>query len=133
MGFFKFTDQSKTIRYEHESGEWIECRNTLSKGQMNSLFMNLPQSMVESTGDERSFVVREAPELAIALFKAYLVGWSVDDAPTVEKYLALDPDPAAWIDSKLFEHMAREQMAEDEGKELMTSPKDSLKVIPEKE
>jgi hypothetical protein len=132
MGFFKLTDREAVKRYPHKDGDWIDVREHLSKAEMNYLFRNTPDELLEAQFDttraSQVAVLKQSPVLAEMLFKMLVVAWSIEDTePTVENYLALDPDPANWIDGVLFGHVNSMQLSKDEQGKPSNSPRASRK------
>lgn len=133
-GFLRLADTASIKRFDHESGDWIEVKANISKREMNAIFASLPDEMIERQmsdkkhSDETLFLVKQGPAVAQALFGALVTNWSVDAPPTVSNYLALDPEPAAWIDGVLYGHWASIQMAEGEPGKPSTSPRASRKA-----
>lgn len=144
MGLLKFADKNDVKRYTHpdDPESWIELRNTLTKGEVNSLFNNMPDSLVKqamvSDEDEESdiegtlLVFRQAPEMSKALFVAYCKAWSLDAPCTLESYLELDPEASTWVDSTIMEHQTQDaQMTSAEGKPRSRSRRGSRKATAE--
>jgi hypothetical protein len=140
MGLLKFANKEDVTRYPTPDGEdWIELRNTLTKGEMNSLFNSMPSSLVEramvkTSGDDGEedlagtvLVFREAPEMSKALFAAYCKGWSLPVPVSLNAYLDLDPAASNWIDETLMAHSQRNdaQMTSAEGKQPRRSRRGS--------
>lgn len=141
MGLLKFANKDEVVRYSSEDGDdWIDLRSTLTKGEMNSLFNSMPdsivqQAMVEDDDKEQLgavFIVRDAPQLSIALFEAYAKAWSLDEPCTVASYLDLSPEAASWVDEQVMEHSqnADKRMTSAEGKPQPRSPRGSRKATP---
>lgn len=131
MGFLKLADQSATKRYTHEQGDWIEVRENLTKAEMNYLLRVTPDSMIEPDQSSNIAVLKDAPGMAEHLFKMCVVGWSLDVEPTVENYLALDPQPGAWIDGVLYGHINGMNLTKEEQGKPSTSPRASRKATAE--
>jgi hypothetical protein len=139
MGFLRYADPASTVRYTHDedTDTWLEIYASLSKGQMNQLLTDMPDAMLappaegEGTMATAALVVKETPQLTRALFRLLVAKWSLDDEPTVEKYLALESDPAGWIDRILYEHLNGMGATKEEVKKPTTSAKASRKVIRE--
>jgi hypothetical protein len=107
MGFLRTVDTAATTTVKHEQGDFLTLRSNLSKREMNIVLGSLPAESFEKIGDnEVKFTFREGMGMAEGLFEALVVAWSLDEPPTARAYLALDPEPAAWVDSVLFEHFA---------------------------
>lgn len=121
MGFLRLADLDAVKRIEHESGDWIDVRANLSKRDINRILTTLPQELLNGTGQ---VTFQAAVGSAEALFAALLVGWSLEVPATVENYLNLDGEPAAWIDQKLFEHFNSLTLSEDERGKPSTSASD---------
>ena len=143
MGILKFADKNEVVRYSTDDGEdWIDLRASLTKGEMNSLFNSMPDSLVEQAmvkGDDGEslgavVLIKDAPEMSKALFKAYAKAWSLNEPWTVESYLELDPDAAAWVDEQISTHSneSDKRMSAQEGKSQPTSRKASRKATAEK-
>jgi hypothetical protein len=111
MGILRIADITATTRIEHESGDWIEVKSNLAKRDINAILLALPPEVLQG-GSEFSY--EAAVGSAEALFSALVVGWSLDMPPTVESYLSLTGDGAAWIDSSLYTHFNSLTMSEDE-------------------
>jgi hypothetical protein len=135
MGFLRLADTSATKKIEHKDGDYIEVRANLSKREINSILGSLPgevfaEAMKKSDSKDQSMTVgfRAISETAVAMFKTFVVGWSLPDAPTVDNYLALDPEPAAWVDGVLMEHWDSIQLRKDEEGKPVTSASGSRRV-----
>lgn len=113
--FLRPVDKTVTKRYEHESGDWIELRQNLSKREVNNILRVMPAEAVtgaqEKSGSE---MVDMLTSVAETLFTNLVVGWSVDDSPNVETYLSLPSEAAGWVDKILFEHFNAQSLTGDE-------------------
>lgn len=127
MSFLKLADTSATQALRHESGDFLEVRSALSKREINMILGSLPSEMFQTAG-KAQFGFNEAAGTAEALFKALVVAWSLPDPATTESYLALEGEPAAWVDKVLFEHFDSLQMGKDESPKPMTSARGSRKA-----
>jgi hypothetical protein len=55
--------------------------------------------------------------VAETLFTNLVVGWSVDNSPSVDTYLSLPSEAANWVDKILFEHFNAQSLSgEEQGK-----------------
>jgi hypothetical protein len=98
MGLRRARDES--TRIELEDGDWLEVRADISKRDFNNLVKSMPQDIDATKG----FTPGQATEFGSALFTTLVLGWSSEDEPTVENYLALKREDADTIDTKLSEH-----------------------------
>jgi hypothetical protein len=117
--FLRPVDRTLTKKYEHESGDWLELRQNLSKREVNAILRVMPADAINGTADNKSGaeMVDMLTSVAETLFTNLVVGWSVDDAPSVETYLSLPSDAAGWVDKILFEHFnAQSLTGEEQGK-----------------
>lgn len=130
MGFLKLADKTAIKRYTHEEGDWIEVREHLTKAEMNYLLRSTPNSMIEAEEGKKVEILKDATGMSETLFGVMVTGWSLDAEPTVENYLALDPDPANWIDGVLFGHLNTMNLTKDEQGKPSTSPRASRKGTP---
>lgn len=121
--FLRLASPDATTRITHEGGDWVDVRANLSKKDMDSILRNLPSSMVNNVDGKVTFNLTEAQEMAYSLFKALVVGWSLDTPCTFENYLSLDSEAAQWIDNKLYEHFASLQTSKAEKGKVSTSQK----------
>jgi hypothetical protein len=114
--FLRPVDRTLTKKYEHESGDWIELRQNLSKREVNAILRVMPGDVVDgsSTGKTGSEMVDMLSSVAETLFTNLVVAWSVDDTPNVDTYLSLPSDAANWIDKILFEHFNGQSLSGDE-------------------
>lgn len=129
MGFLKLADQTTVKRYTHDDGEsWIEVREFLTKAEMNYLLRMTPDSMIEADESKKVAILKDSTGMAEHLFKVMVVAWSVEGAePTVDNYLALDPDAGSWIDGVLYGHLNSMTLSKDEQGKPSTSPRASRK------
>lgn len=114
--FLRPVDKTVTKRYEHESGDWIELRQNLSKREVNAILRVMPTDVAEGATKEKSGaeMVDVLTSVAETLFTNLVVGWSVDDSPKVDTYLSLPSDAANWVDKILFEHFNAQSLSGDE-------------------
>jgi hypothetical protein len=126
MGFLELVNTTETKRFEHESGDWIEVKANVSKREVNAIAKRLPTSAY-AENEDGSWTAEVAVGTAEALFGALVVGWSLPVPATVENYLALKGEPAAWIDQQLFQHFFNVQLTGDEAKKPSTSPRGQRK------
>lgn len=133
MGFLKLADKTAVKRYTHPEHEdaWVELREHLTKAEMNFLLRSTPDSMIEADENRRIAVLKDATGMAETLFGVMVVSWSLDSQPTVENYLALDPDAGNWIDGVLYGHLNNMSMSKEEQGKPSTSPRESRKVARE--
>lgn len=127
MGFLKLADQTAVKRYTHEEGDWVELREQLTKKEMNFLLRVTPDSMIEPDKDSNIAVLKDAPGMAEHLFATCVVGWSLDIEPTVENYLALEPQAGSWLDGVLYGHINTMNLTKEEQGKPSTSPRASRK------
>lgn len=121
MGILRLADINATKRISHDSGDWIEVRANLAKKDINSILLALPQELLNGEG---SFTYEAAVGSAEALYKALVTGWSLDEPTTIESYLALTGDAAAWVDTTLYEHFNSLSASDDEKGKPSTSAND---------
>lgn len=117
--FLRPVDKTVTKRYEHESGDWVDLRQNLSKREVNAILRVMPADAINGTAGEKSGaeMVDVLTSVAETLFTNLVVGWSVDDSPSVETYLSLPSDAAGWVDKILFEHFNAQSLSgEEQGK-----------------
>lgn len=95
-----------------DEGSYISVSKDVTKGQFNSLVEAMPQDMDESKGLTPS----QGTGLQTALFKTFVIGWSLDVEPSVEEYLALPRDAADAIDTVLMSHFSNIQVGEPDRK-----------------
>lgn len=114
--FLRPVDKTVTKRYEHESGDWVDLRQNLSKREVNAILRVMPADAINGTTGEKSGaeMVDVLTSVAETLFTNLVVGWSVDDSPSVETYLSLPSDAAGWVDKILFEHFNAQSLSGDE-------------------
>jgi hypothetical protein len=113
--FLRPVDKTLTKRYEHDSGDWIELRQNLSKREVNAILRVMPTDVADSTKEKSGAeMVDVLTSVAETLFTNLVVGWSVDDSPKVETYLSLPSDAANWVDKILFEHFNGQSLSGDE-------------------
>lgn len=127
MGFLKLADQTAVRRYTHEEGDWVELREQLTKKEMNFLLRVTPDSMIEPDKDSNIAVLKDAPGMAEHLFATCVVKWSLDIEPTVENYLALEPQAGSWLDGVLYGHINTMNLTKEEQGKPSTSPRASRK------
>ena len=114
--FLRPVDKTVTKKYEHDSGDWIELRQNLSKREVNAILRVMPSEAINASQDNKSGadMVDMLSSVAETLFTNLVVGWSVDDSPNVETYLSLPSDAANWVDKILFEHFNSQSLSGDE-------------------
>ena len=114
--FLRPVDKTVTKKYEHDSGDWIELRQNLSKREVNAILRVMPSEAINASQDQKSGadMVDMLSSVAETLFTNLVVGWSVDDSPNVETYLSLPSDAANWVDKILFEHFNSQSLSGDE-------------------
>jgi imidazole glycerol phosphate synthase subunit HisF len=113
--FLRPVDKTLTKRYEHDSGDWIELRQNLSKREVNAILRVMPTDVADSTKEKSGAeMVDVLTSVAETLFTNLVVGWSVDESPKVETYLSLPSDAANWVDKILFEHFNGQSLSGDE-------------------
>lgn len=114
--FLRPVDRTLTKKYEHESGDWIELRQNLSKREVNAILRVMPADVVDGSNKSKSGseMVDMLSSVAETLFTNLVVAWSVDDTPNVDTYLSLPSDAANWIDKILFEHFNGQSLSGDE-------------------
>ena len=113
--FLRPVDKTLTKRYEHDSGDWIELRQNLSKREVNAILRVMPTDVADNTKEKSGAeMVDVLTSVAETLFTNLVVGWSVDDSPKVETYLSLPSDAANWVDKILFEHFNGQSLSGDE-------------------
>jgi hypothetical protein len=116
--FLRPVDKTVTKKYEHESGDWIELRQNLSKREVNAILRVMPAEAVTGAQDKSGAeMVDMLTSVAETLFTNLVVAWSVDETPHVDTYLSLPSDAAGWVDKILFEHFnAQSLTGEEQGK-----------------
>jgi hypothetical protein len=114
--FLRPVDKTVTKKYEHDSGDWIELRQNLSKREVNAILRVMPSEAINASQDQKSGadMVDMLSSVAETLFTNLVVGWSVDDSPNVDTYLSLPSDAANWVDKILFEHFNSQSLSGDE-------------------
>jgi imidazole glycerol phosphate synthase subunit HisF len=114
--FLRPVDKTITKKYEHESGDWIELRQNLSKREVNAILRVMPADIVNGDSQQKSGseMVDVLTSVSETLFTNLVVGWSVDDSPNVDTYLSLPSDAANWVDKILFEHFNGQSLSGDE-------------------
>jgi len=126
--FFRLADTTSTKRLTHENGEdWIDVRANLSKKDMDGILRSLPKSLTSGAKNpdgSTTFDIGDASDMAYSLYKAVVVGWSLDVPCTFDNYLALDNEPAQWVDAQLYEHFSSLQTSQAEKGKAKTSRKD---------
>jgi len=95
-----------------DEGSYISVTKDVTKGQFNSLVESMPQDMDEDKGLTPS----QGTSLQTALFKTFVIGWSLDVEPSVEEYLALPREAADAIDTALMTHFSNIQVGESDRK-----------------
>ena len=125
--FLRLASTDSVTRIAHEGDEdWIEVRSNLSKKDMDGILRSLPKSLTSGARNAdgtTTFDIGDASDMAYSLFKTVMVGWSLEIPCTFENYLALDSEPAQWIDGKLYEHFASLQTSQVEKGKASTSRK----------
>ena len=114
--FLRPVDKTITKKYEHESGDWIELRQNLSKREVNAILRVMPADIVNGDSQQKSGseMVDVLTSVSETLFTNLVIGWSVDDSPNVDTYLSLPSDAANWVDKILFEHFNGQSLSGDE-------------------
>ena len=112
MGILRKADTEPRQIPLDDEGSYISVTKDVTKGQFNSLIEAMPQDMDEDKG----LTPAQGTGLQTALFRTFVVGWSLDVEPSVEEYLALPRDAAEAIDTKLMEHFSGIQVGEPERK-----------------
>lgn len=114
--FLRPVDRTVTKKFEHESGDWIELRQNLSKREVNAILRVMPSDVGQTTQDGKSGaeVIDMLTSVAETLFTNLVVAWSVDDSPSVDTYLSLPSEAANWIDKILFDHFNAQSLSGDE-------------------
>lgn len=113
--FLRPVDKTITKKYEHESGDWIELRQNLSKREVNAILRVMPaEAMSASQEKSGAEMVDMLSSVAETLFTNLVVAWSVDDSPSVETYLSLPSEAANWVDKNLFDHFNAQSLSGDE-------------------
>jgi len=113
--FLRPVDKTITKKYEHESGDWIELRQNLSKREVNAILRVMPaEAMNASQEKSGAEMVDMLSSVAETLFTNLVVAWSVDDSPSVETYLSLPSEAANWVDKNLFDHFNAQSLSGDE-------------------
>lgn len=116
--FLRPVDRTLTKKYEHESGDWIELRQNLSKREVNAILRVMPADAINGVDSKNGAeMVDVLTSVAETLFTNLVVGWSVDNSPSVDTYLSLPSDAANWVDKILFDHFnAQSLTGEEQGK-----------------
>jgi hypothetical protein len=52
--FLRPVDRTLTKKYEHESGDWLELRQNLSKREVNAILRVMPADAINGTADNKS-------------------------------------------------------------------------------
>lgn len=114
MGFLTLVDTHATVKVEHESGDYLVLRENLSKRELNEIYRKMPKSAFRQNGANDEDAIEIATGTAEALFGALVVEWSLDEPVSIDSYLALRSDAAAWVDGVLFEHLNKQTLTKDE-------------------
>lgn len=110
----KASVESKRIPLGGEGSEdWIDVRVEIAKRDFNRFIGFLPSRMVDEAS---GMTPAEAIELQKGLFETLVVGWSLDEEPTVAAYESLENEGAAAIDEALAEHFKSLQPTKAEEK-----------------
>jgi hypothetical protein len=114
--FLRPVDRTLTKKYEHESGDWLELRQNLSKREVNAILRVMPADAVNANTDNKSGaeMVDMLTSVAETLFTNLVVAWSVDESPAVDTYLSLPSEAANWVDKILFDHFNAQSLSSDE-------------------
>ncbi len=127
MAFLKPVDSNETKRYTHSEGDWLDLRQNLSKREVNAILKVMPVSGIDQEDAQKMISTVEG--ITDTLFKNLVVGWSVNDKPSLEVYYSLSGEAATWIDNTLFEHFNAQSLSKaEEGKpstSLKGQPKDT--------
>lgn len=95
-----------------DEGSYISVTTDVTKGQFNALVEAMPQDV----DDEKGLTPSQGTGLQTALFKTFVIGWSLDAEPTVEEYLGLPREAADAIDEALMTHFSKIQVGESDRK-----------------
>ena len=100
--FLRPVDKTVTKKYEHDSGDWIELRQNLSKREVNAILRVMPSEAINASQDQKSGadMVDMLSSVAETLF--------------TNTYLSLPSDAANWVDKILFEHFNSQSLSGDE-------------------
>ena len=113
--FLRPVDRTLTKKYEHESGDWLELRQNLSKREVNAILRVMPADAINGVDSKSGAeMVDVLTSVAETLFTNLVVGWSVDNSPSVDTYLSLPSEAANWVDKILFEHFNAQSLTGDE-------------------
>ncbi|CAB5220602.1 hypothetical protein UFOVP357_3 [uncultured Caudovirales phage] len=126
MAFLRPVDLNEVKRYTHESGDWLDLRQNLSKREVNAILKVMPSAGFETA--ESAQMISTVEGIVETLFNNILVGWSVDDAPSLETYYTLSAEAAQWVDNTLFEHFNAQSLNKAEEGKPLTSLKGQPKV-----
>lgn len=107
----KANDERKTISLDET--DYIVVRADISKREFNALAEAMPKSATEEGG---SLSMTEASIFQRALFGVLVVGWSLDEDPSVEAYDGLSAAGASAIDIALAKHFETLLPSSAEGK-----------------
>lgn len=119
-GFLRLADPEAVVRVNHDGGDWVDLRASLSKRQVNSILSTLPSEVFERAGEAR-FSFNSVMSTAEALFSSLVVGWSLDAPPTIDNYLNLEGEAAGWLDGVLYKHFDDIQLSKDDAKKPSNS------------
>jgi len=101
----------KTIMLD--DSDFIKVRSDLSKREFNDLASNMPTNIGE---DGKNISLSDATKFQAYLFTTLVVGWSMDESPTLDAYEGLSAEAAQAIDAKLAEHFESILPSSAEGK-----------------
>ncbi len=129
MGFWKFANEEEKERFYTEDGEdWVELKKELSKRSMNELLEFAPRSRNDedqpSNADQLIFIQKYGELVTL--------GWSAVDTNgnplgfSIDEYLSLDSQAAAWLDKTWSTHLAKQMGAEVEELEKKQETSDSI-------
>lgn len=104
---------AETKRIDLGEGDWLDVRMEISKRDFNRFVAFMPGREVS---EDAGITAAEATELQKGMFEALVVGWSLDEAPSVEAYEGLVSEGAAAIDTALAEHFQSLQPTKAEEK-----------------
>lgn len=95
-----------------DEGSYISVTKDITKGQFNQLVEAMPQDV----DDEKGLTPSQGTGLQTALFKTFVIGWSLDVEPSVEEYLNLPREAAEAVDTALMAHFSNIQVGEPDRK-----------------
>ncbi len=107
-----------------DEGDYIEVATEITKGDFNKLVEVMPATIDDAEGISPT----QGIDLMTDFFKIFVKGWSLDEPPTVEAYLALPKEGADAIDTALMAHFTSLTPSDDERKKSEKSPRTGQKV-----